>query len=71
MPLVKGDNGMKKLHPKAVALREALVARIAKMNETPDLDSPENPPADEIKDRLFIELNSDTRKGRCRFLTHN
>lgn len=65
MPLVKGDNGMKKLHPKAAALREALLGRLAKMNEKPEVE--ENPPPDELKDRLFIELNSEARKGRLKF----
>lgn len=65
MPLVKGDNGMKKLHPKAAALREALLSRLAKLNEKPEIE--ENPAPDELKDRLFIELNSEARKGRIKF----
>lgn len=65
MPLVKGDNGMKKVHPKAVALREALLSRLATMNEKPDLE--ENPAPDDLKDRLFIELNTESRKGRIKF----
>jgi transcription initiation factor TFIID subunit 7 len=64
MPTIKDENGNAKPHPSAVQLREALskvnspdsTAAIASNNET-----------DNIKDRLFIELNTETRKGRIKF----
>ncbi len=62
MPLVKGENGIKKVHPAAKALREALAARLAtKISE--ELTSE----TDSLKERLFVELNTETRKGRIKF----
>lgn len=65
MPLVKGDNGIKKVHPAAGALREALVAKLCKTTTESALDV--EAAVDDIKERLFIELNTETRKGRLKF----
>ncbi len=68
MPLVKGENGIKKVHPAAKALREALVTRLAKPATDSVTGSGDEPIAeDNLKERLFIELNTDTRKGRIKF----
>lgn len=64
MPLVKDENGNVKPHPKTAALREALASKFAKIAE---LNQDEIPPVDDIKERLFVELNSDSRKGRIKF----
>lgn len=65
MPLVKDTDGVKKVHPKAEALREALVTKLKLINDQPGPE--EATPNDELKDRLFIELNTESRKGRIKF----
>jgi transcription initiation factor TFIID subunit 7 len=60
MPVIKQDNGSYKLHESTLALRE-LIEKAAGSTD-PDLDP--------LKDRLFIELNTDTRKGRVKFDDH-
>lgn len=57
MPVIKQDNGTYKCHPATLALREAL----------DKLSTSENPEKDPIKERLFIEMDSETRKGRVKF----
>lgn len=57
MPMIKSADGTKKPHPATLALREALSQ--VKTNDETNVDP--------LKDRLFIELNPDTRKGRIKF----
>ncbi|RNA23347.1 transcription initiation factor TFIID subunit 7 [Brachionus plicatilis] len=57
MPTIKSENGLLKPHPATAALRQALAE--AKTRE----DSIEDP----LKDRLSIELNPESRKGRVKF----
>lgn len=64
MPLVRDENGNVQPHPKTNALREALVS---KYNKIAELSQDELQPADDIKERLFVELNTETRKGRIKF----
>lgn len=64
MPLIKAEDGTKKLHPSAIALREALSNKLKKISENPPDDQPST---DDIKDRLSIQLNTETRKGRIKF----
>jgi TATA-binding protein-associated factor Taf7 len=61
MPVIKQENGTSKLHPAGLALREAL-AKAAAFNSKAD-DSPIDP----LKDRLFININPETRKGQVKF----
>ena len=62
MPVIKRENGMIQPHPATLALREAL-------SKTNILANAEENAAeiDHLKDRLFIDLNVDTRKGRVKF----
>jgi hypothetical protein len=66
MPYEKLPNGQYKLHPATQALRDALEKSAQLIN-----DNNNNPDAaeleDSLKDRLFIEINPDTRKGRVKF----
>lgn len=57
MPTIKSENGMLKPHPATTVLRQALVE--AKTHEESAFDP--------LKDRLSIELNPETRKGRVKF----
>lgn len=65
MPMVKAENGTKKLHPSANALRQALINKLTNKSSTEPVA--EEPLADDIKDRLSVELNTETRKGRIKF----
>ena len=56
MPVIKKENGTVQLHSATVALREAL----SKVNT-------DDGGVDPLKDRLFIDLNVDTRKGKVKF----
>ena len=63
-PTIKDDQtGLLKPHPVTVALREALAdsAKLAAEGES------SNSSKDPLHDRLFVELNTETRKGRLRF----
>ena len=64
MPTIKDENGNVKAHPSAVQLREALI-KVNSTDSTAAIAS--NSETDNIKDRLFIELNTETRKGRIKF----
>lgn len=66
MPMVKAENGTKKLHPSANALRQALINKLTNKSSTEPVA--EEPLADDIKDRLSVELNTETRKGRKIYL---
>lgn len=59
MPVVKDDSGNIKAHPATAQLREALL-KANTADQTANL-------TDNLKDRLFIELNSETRKGKIKF----
>jgi len=64
MPTVKDENGNSKPHPSAAQLREAL----NKINLTdPASSTATSIDTDNLKERLFIELNTETRKGRIKF----
>lgn len=65
MPMVKAENGTKKLHPSANALRQALINKLTNKSSTEPVA--EEPLADDIKDRLSVELNTESRKGRIKF----
>jgi transcription initiation factor TFIID subunit 7 len=54
LPNLKQENGTVRAHPAALALKQLLNNR----NES-ELES--------LKDRLFVEINSETRKGRVKF----
>lgn len=69
LPVVKED-GHVKPHPAALKLREALQkANQSATTSTTNADSDKQSAElkDDIKDRLFIELNSETRKGKIKF----
>ena len=53
MPTIKDENGNSKLHPSAAQLREAL----NKINLTDPASSSTATDTDNLKERLFIELN--------------
>jgi len=57
MPILKQENGNIKPHPVTLALRQVL-------SEQPRLDDEHQDPS---KNRLFIEINSETRIGRVKF----
>lgn len=67
LPTVKDEHGNVQAHPSAVKLREAL----SKVNLTDSSVATNTTTvesgADQLKDRLFIELNSESRKGRIKF----
>jgi hypothetical protein len=62
MPMIKKENGVFQPHPVTIALREALT----KANSN-TLDGENGAETDPLKDRLFIDLNIDTRKGKIIF----
>ena len=63
MPYAKLPNGSYKLHPATSTLREIL----EKAEATKASDDSQIAANDLLKDRLFIELNAETRKGRVKF----
>jgi TATA-binding protein-associated factor Taf7 len=64
MPYTKQPNGTHKLHPATAALRDLLEKASSIVINTPE---DQQTLIDPLKDRLFIEINPDTRKGRVKF----
>jgi hypothetical protein len=65
LPVIKTENGTLQPHPATIALREALASQnVPHNNENEEIASEKKDP---LKDRLFIDLNVDTRKGRVKF----
>ena len=60
MPVVKKENGSFQLHSATIALREAMAKVNINTDEAGNVIDP-------LKDRLFIDLNVDTRKGNVKF----
>ena len=61
------ENGLVKPHPASLKLREALAKKNVSIEQTTDGVVVSGEPVDTLKDRLFIELNTETRKGRVKF----
>lgn len=71
MPVIKQENGTFKLHESTIVLRE-LLEKFQLQQQKFSSDNKEDSLADRdlvdpLKDRLFIELNTETRKGRVKF----
>jgi transcription initiation factor TFIID subunit 7 len=64
MPYTKQPNGAYKLHSATVALRDLLDKAANTLINTPE---EQQTLVDPLKDRLFIEINAETRKGRLKF----
>ena len=65
LPAIKTENGTLQPHPATIALREALATQNLPHNN--DNEETASDKKDPLKDRLFIDLNVDTRKGRVKF----
>ena len=67
MPVIKQENGTYKLHKSTIALRELLEKVQSQQQEDNKNEDGSSEQIDPLKDRLFIELNTETRKGRVKF----
>jgi transcription initiation factor TFIID subunit 7 len=67
MPVIKQENGTYKLHKATIALRELLEKVQSQQQEENKNEDGPSEQIDPLKDRLFIELNTETRKGRVKF----
>jgi transcription initiation factor TFIID subunit 7 len=67
MPVIKQENGTYKLHKSTIALKELLEKVQSQQQEDNKNEDGSIEQVDPLKDRLFIELNTETRKGRVKF----
>lgn len=67
MPMIKAENGTIQPHPATLVLREALASQNVRHQENDETSGGNGERKDPLKDRLFIDLNVDTRKGRVKF----
>ena len=67
MPVIKQENGTYKLHKSTTAIKELLEKVQSQQQEDNKNEDGSSEQIDPLKDRLFIELNTETRKGRVKF----